>query len=103
MQLALWTPLLVAALLLAVGSMAMLLLPEPAGKPLDDSVAAAVSSGLLSGGKSHRAAAAAAEEGRADLALGVQGGVELADVHARSHAAAVNSSSETARLLSSQQ
>ncbi|GLC41648.1 hypothetical protein PLESTB_000693100 [Pleodorina starrii] len=37
LQSALWAPLLLAAVLLAAGSAAMLHLPEPAGKPLEDS------------------------------------------------------------------
>eukprot|EP00198_Chlamydomonas_reinhardtii_P010788 XP_001700125.1 predicted protein [Chlamydomonas reinhardtii] len=37
LDLALWAPLVVAAALLAAGSAAMLSLPEPAGKPLEDS------------------------------------------------------------------
>lgn len=38
MEKALWLPLLVAAVLLAAGSSAMLALPEPAGRPLEDAV-----------------------------------------------------------------
>ncbi|GIL82870.1 hypothetical protein Vretimale_8369 [Volvox reticuliferus] len=37
LEMALWAPLLMAAVLLAMGSLAMLRLPEPAGKPLEDS------------------------------------------------------------------
>ncbi|KAG2434782.1 hypothetical protein HXX76_007667 [Chlamydomonas incerta] len=37
LDVALWAPLVVAAALLAAGSVAMLSLPEPAGKPLEDS------------------------------------------------------------------
>ena len=39
MERALWAPLVVAAVLLAAGSVAMLALPEPAGRPLEDSLA----------------------------------------------------------------
>lgn len=47
MEVALWSPLVVAAALLAAGSAAMMLLPEPAGQPLDDVVQASASHGLL--------------------------------------------------------
>lgn len=33
-----WAPLVMAAVMLAVGSLAMMLLPEPAGQPLGDSM-----------------------------------------------------------------
>lgn len=51
MQLQLWAPLVVAAGLLAAGSLAMMLLPEMALKPLEDTVEdAAARSSQISGG-----------------------------------------------------
>jgi hypothetical protein len=57
MERALWAPLVVAAALLVAGSVAMMALPEPAGKPLEDVLArpaGATAGGDSSGGSSFR-------------------------------------------------
>jgi VNT family MFS transporter (synaptic vesicle glycoprotein 2) len=50
MERALWAPLVVAAVLLAAGSVAMLGLPEPAGWPLEDALARPAGGGGGGGG-----------------------------------------------------
>lgn len=104
MEWALWSPLVLAAVLLAAGSAATLLLPEPTGQPLGDAVADA---GLLARPMGRPRRGSSSGEGgdneSGGQGAGVGGAVELGTSGEYGGSSRGGGLGEMARLLDPQQ